>query len=543
MVKIFSHGWTRMDTDLGSRVGAACWWGRYSVWLMVGMMAIGAANAIGADVKPADVKTPDVKPVAPLVKGGKGPTTAPNPEEEFYKLTNIQIPVGTILECGALEVMPDGKLAVATRRGDIFMVEGAMSDSTAKPRFTKWASGLHEVLGLAQRDGSLYAVQRPEVTRLKDSTGSGRADVYETFCDSWGINGDYHEFAISSKFDKAGNLLVALCLTGSKTSDSEFRGWCMRITPEGKAEPFCSGVRSPGGIGLDAEGQAFMTDNQGFWNGTDVLKPLVAGKFVGAPTGNKWYSKAPGMGPQPKEPASPSRLLTEAEKIPEMELPAVLLPYRKVGQSSSGVLCDMSGGKFGPFNHQLFVADQHHSNIARVSLEKIGGRYQGACYLFRKGLASGPVPMVQGPDGSFFVGGTNRGWGSAGPKPFALERLSWTGKTPFEILEMNVKPDGFDLSFTQPVDRASAGDVKSYDMSTYTYIYQATYGSPEVDATKPTITSATVSEDGLHVRLVVDGLVRGHVHELHLDGVRGVDQKQGLLHAAAYYTLWKLPEH
>jgi hypothetical protein len=64
------------------------------------------------------------------------------------------------------------------------------------------------MLGLAYnaKDGFLYAVQRPEVTRLKDSDNDGKADVYETFCDGWAITGDYHEYPIGSKFDKEGNL-------------------------------------------------------------------------------------------------------------------------------------------------------------------------------------------------------------------------------------------------------------------------------------------------------------------------------------------------
>ena len=48
---------------------------------------------------------------------------------------------------------------------------------------------------------------------------------------------------------------------------------------------------------------------------------------------------------------------------------------------------------------------------------------------------------------------------------------------------MRAKPDGFELTFTEPVDPATAADPKSYKLSTYTYIYQAAYGSPEVDAT------------------------------------------------------------
>ena len=63
----------------------------------------------------------------------------------------------------------------------------------------------------------------------------------------------------------------------------------------------------------------------------------------------------------------------------------------------------------------------------------------------------------------------------------------WTGKVPFEIHEMRAKPDGFELTFTKTIDAESAAKLESYAMKTFTYIYQAAYGSPEVDATTPTI--------------------------------------------------------
>ncbi len=113
-------------------------------------------------------------------------------------------------------------------------------------------------------------------------------------------------------------------------------------------------------------------------------------------------------------------------------------------------------------------------------------------------------------------------------------------KTPFEILSMHAKPNGFVLNFTQKVDPATASDIASYKMNTFTYIYQAAYGSPEVDPTTPTISKAEVAADGLSVRLTIDGLQEGHVHELHADGVRSAEQKP-LLHAAAYYTLNYIP--
>jgi hypothetical protein len=230
-------------------------------------------------------------------------------------------------------------------------------------------------------------------------------------------------------------------------------------------------------------------------------------------------------------------------KIPEYVPPVNYFPHGKVGQSASGIAYDGSGGKFGPFMNHLLVADQHHSNITRVVLQKVKGHYQSVAIPFCSGFGSGIVPMVQAKDGSLYVGGTNRGWGSVGPKPFALERLVWTGKTPFELHDMKLTADGFDLTFTQPVDKKSAGDPASYKMEAWTYVFQADYGSPEVDKTTPTVTAATVGEDGKSVHVVVDGLKVGSIHELKLDGVRAADNPDlGLLHPVAWYTLWNLVE-
>src|SRR5262249_42861069 len=156
----------------------------------------------------------------------------------------------------------------------------------------------------------------------------------------------------------------------------------------------------------------------------------------------------------------------------------------------------------------------------RCFLEKVDGHYQGACFRFREGFGSGTLAMEMTADGSMFVGGTNRGWGSRGPKPGALERLVWTGKVPFEIHEMRAKSDGFELTFTQLINPETAGDLKSYAMTSYTYIYQSAYGSPEVDQASPTIKSATVGADNKSVRLVVDGLKAGNIHELTAGGVK-----------------------
>jgi glucose/arabinose dehydrogenase len=466
----------------------------------------------------------------------------PDSEDDYYKLLRFDTPPGEVLECGAVEIMPDGKVALGTRRGEIWLVENAYAADPKEAKFTRFAHGLHEILGLAYKDGWLYVTHRPDVTRIKYSSGESKADTFEIFAQGWEISGDYHEYAFGSNFDKDGNLWIALCLTGSFTSDAKFRGWAGKVTPEGKFVPTTSGVRSPGGVRFNAEGDVFYTDNQGPWNGPCGLKQITVGGFVGHPGGFKWYKEpeAKYLGPAPTEPKNNSRIMTEAKRIPQLNPTCVQFPYGKMGQSASGLDCDLSGGKFGPFEKQLFVGDQTHSTIMRVFLEKVNGHYQGACFPFRQGFGSGIVPVRFGKDGSLFAGGTNRGWGSRGNKAYSFERLVWTGKTPLEIKEMRAASDGFELTFTQPIEPATAGKVESYVLKTFTYLYRAEYGSPEVDATAPKITKVEVGSDKKSVRLYVDGLQEGHIHDLKADGVRSADGAS-LLHPQAYYTLNYIP--
>lgn len=482
---------------------------------------------------------------APIFAAEKKPDLR-TAEAEYYRIVTLPTPADVLLEAGALCFLGPDRLACATRFGDIWIADGVLAEPPV-PKWKQFASGLHEVLGLAAKDGTLYATQRGEITKISDDNGDGRADTFATYGDGWGINGDYHEYTFGSKFDRDGNLWAVLCLTGSFTSDSVYRGWCLRITPDGKTIPTCSGVRSPGGIGMNADGAMFYTDNQGPWNGADALKELRPGAFMGNPSGFKWFDHpatkdaiaAAGL-KKPAEPKSGGRMHEEAQRIPELMPPAIMFPYPEMGQSASGLVADSTGGKFGPFARQLFVGDQSHSTIMRVFLEKVGDRYQGACFPFRQGFDSGCLGLEFASDGSLFVHGTDRGWGARGGKPFALQRLVWTGMTPFEVHEMRAKPDGFELTFTAPVDPQTAADPASYTLKSYTTIYQSSYGSPKVDETKPVIKSVKVSPDGRSARLTIDALVEGHVHELHLPGVRSAEG-QPLLHPDAYYTLNKIP--
>ena len=462
-------------------------------------------------------------------------------ESDYYPISEIAIPEGVVLEVGGIEPLPDYKLAVGSRRGDIYTIEGAFDKDPSNLKWTLFAQGLHETLGLAWVDGWLYATQRPELSRIKDSDGDGIADIFETVSSEWGICGDYHEYAFGSRPDKDGNIWVVLCLTGSGGTRADYRGWCVRITPDGKMIPTTSGIRSPGGIGQNHLGDMFYCDNQGPWNGSSSLKHLKPGSFQGNPTGNVHYQLTDAIGPRPADPKSGSRIAVERKRIPEFVPPPIVFPHGEMGQSPAGIACDTTSGKFGPFTNQLFVAEQTHSTVHRVFLEKVNGVYQGAAFPFLGGFGSGNVAIRMCKDGSLFVGGTNRGWGSRGRKPFALERVNWTGKVPFEVLEMRAKHDGFELTFTHAASKETLANLKSYSMDAFTYIYQSSYGSPVVDRETLEVVEAIPSDDGRSVRLKANKLIEGHVHKLTLPGIQAAESGYGLLHPVAYYTLNEIP--
>ena len=477
-------------------------------------------------------------------------------ESDYYPITSFETPKETAMEVSSIELLPGGQLALGTRRGEIWTVRNAESDASAV-KYQLFASGQHEVMGLAYKDGALYSTNRYEVARLKDKDGDGRADLFETVCDQWGVSGDYHEYAFGSRFDKSGDLWIVLCLTGSFSSKADFRGWCVRVKPDGTMVPTCSGIRSPGGILVHDDGEVYYTDNQGPWHGACTLQHLIPGTFQGHPGGNAWYDKAPNMGPRPIDPIPAAfqgaekhgknnaagdldRMVKERGRIKELVPPVVYLVHGKIGNSSSFIVPDLSGGKFGPFQKQLFIADQSHSNISRVFIEEVNGIKQGVVIPFRAGFKSGLIGGRMNERGQLFAGGSDRGWGSKGGKPFCFERLEWSGKVPFEIHEMHAQPDGFELTFTEPVDAKTAGDLASYSTRAFTYAYREEYGGPEVDEILPKITAAVVAADRKSVRITLDQLTKGHVHELHLDGVKSADGRP-VLHPVAYYTLNEIP--
>ncbi|RYD78345.1 MAG: cytochrome c [Sphingobacteriales bacterium] len=483
-------------------------------------------------------------------------------EEDFFRVSKVRVPEGPILEVGGLVTMPNGDLAISTRRGDVWIVENPTS---IKPYFRRFATGLHEILGLAQKNGALYVAQRGELTKLVDKNMDGKADVYETVY-AWPLSGHYHEYSFGPKIAADGSFLVTANVAfGDEEwwrgeSRVPMRGWAMNITEDGKMTPYAAGFRSPAGIGM-IDNQFYYTENQGDWVGSGGLWKVNKGDFMGHPASLRWTGRSDspvklssdffysniderrikneqGRYIKPENRVNETfKTLFDMKKVfPELKLPSVWLPYGILGISSSEPV-KIPENTFGPFAGQILAGDQGMSIISRIFLETVKGEEQGAAFLFRKGFRSGVLRMAWGTDGSLFVGETNRGWGSAGDANEGLERLVYTNKVPFEMKAVRSMPDGFEIEFTKPVDRKSAEDLASYAAESFIYKYHPVYGSPPVNVETLKITGVKVSEDGLKARLIIPNLRQYYIHTLTLDGIRDKEGFYSLVHPVAYYTL------
>ncbi|MBQ15873.1 MAG: hypothetical protein CMJ65_01985 [Planctomycetaceae bacterium] len=491
-------------------------------------------------------------------------------ERDYYRLVSIitsKAPTGSrakfwkpppkdlVLEVSGMAVLDDKRLAVTIRKGEVWFLGGVYDDPPGSLTYKRFAHALHEPLGLLKHGDGFYTAQRTELTKLRDIDGDDVADEYLSIANGWGVTGNYHEYAYGPKLGRDGNLWLTLNIgmgfkgdqrtrmvrnKGLGVAQARWRGWGVKITPQGKLIPVCAGMRSPSGLGANRAGDMFYTDQQGNWVGTNSLHHMRSGAFFHHPEALASMDL----------PGSPLRNITEipnglpfpeaARRLPALKPPAVWFPYKKVGQSATDIVLDNSRGRFGPFDGQLFVGEFTLASISRVFLEKIDGQYQGACFPFREGMASAVIRLAQGTDGSLFAGLSNRGWSSLGTASYGLQRLVWSGKMPFEIKELRARPDGFELVLTKPVDSSTAADTSSFAVNSYTYTYHATYGSNEILKKDLVIQSATVSADGYRIRLKIDGLRQMYVHEIHAPGLRSRDGLP-LLHPAGYYTLNRIP--
>jgi hypothetical protein len=461
----------------------------------------------------------------------------------YYTVENIPLPKGLRAETGGMDFMPDGRLVACFHLGEV------MTYNPTTKVWKKFAEGLHDPLGLAVISNSeILVMQRPELTRLKDTNNDGIADHYETVTDDFGMSGNYHEFAFGPVKDRDGNYFIALNVASNGagirpeirgTYDSlsragrmyscvPYRGWVMKyLTKTGKLMPYASGFRSPNGLGFDANGNLFVSDNQGDWLGTSKLYHVEEGNFYGHVASLIWRPGFPRVKPL-------SLPVAKLDSLRTVE--AVAFPHTEIAHSPTQPLLDNTNGKFGPFGGQLLVGEMDYGRLLRVQTEEIDGQRQGFCVALGDGtgLIKGNNRLVFDKTGALWIGHNDHGWvGDEG-----LQRIKWTGKTPLDILNVKLTKTGFDVTFTLPIDPKTA-IKEQFNLRRYYYEYHQAYGSKQFDITPVAVQSLSLSADKRTVSLNLSDLKAGYIYDLKLGDIR-TEKGQILMNHAAYYTLNRL---
>jgi len=414
---------------------------------------------------------------------------------------------------GAIAADPrDGRIFVASmKRGELYVIK-----DPEKPVFEDYTGGLfQEAYSMVAESGALYVLHRRNLTKITDSDGDGKADRFDRVAALPHGVADTYDYGYGLNRDKTGSFVLTYAPYANHTMAGS--GSLIRLLEGGKVEELAYGFRNPLGWVAGPDGDMYYTDNQGEWVATNKLCHIVPGRYYGFPNSQqKQHAQKP------------------------FGKTTVWVPYGWA-HSINGVTYDATGGKFGPFAGQFFMAELMFGGaIIRASVEKVNGEMQGSCFPFwGKGLL-GPVVLTFDPKGRLWVGSiTEPGW-MAQPDRGGVYRIDFTGETPFEVREIRVLRDGFRLIFTAPVDAKSAADPASYLAEYYRYEYTGAYGSPELDRTRAAIEKAAVAADGRSVDLTLPPLVKDRVYLITSKGVKSA-KGEPLVHPQGAYTLNEIP--
>jgi len=470
-------------------------------------------------------------------------TAAQSAESDYYAVDYFKPPPGAVLEVGGMDFFSSGALMVSTRRGQIWRIDDPLAADPAGARFHLALEGLDEGLGLHVGADRVYVMQRGELSRVGSSGGGLQV---QTLNNDWGLSGNYHEFAFGLPADDQGRLYATLNVSFFSPkwwhgkSPVPYRGWAVRFDPPLDAQgriadgrwtmhPVAAGFRSPCGLGRNSAGDIFVTDNQGDWVPCCPIFQLKEGRFYGHPAGLDWTPEWQRNGAHASD--------TEPPDVPRAPA-AVWLPY-KWSRSAGNLVEDDTGGKFGPFGGQMFVAELTNGMVLRCALEQVRGEYQGAVFLFRQRVGSA-CRVAFAPDGTLLVGMTNRGWGGLPPSD-GIARIRWTGQLPMEMRTAHLLQDGFRIEFTKPLAAGLVLGPDQVELSQYDYDWWWEYGSPERHTRKVPVTSVEVAPDRRSLELHTAGLTPAMVARVVLSGVVA-DDGSPLLHDEFAYTINQLPE-
>lgn len=423
-----------------------------------------------------------------------------------YAIDSIALPFdnphGTLWMVGDHDFFGNGDAVISTVTGEVWKVSG-LDDTLADVRWRRFATGLHQPMGVRVVDGEVYVLGRDQLTRLHDVNGNGEADWHECVANQLATSPSGHDYVIGLESDDEGWFYFV----------SGNQGLC-RMNADGGFEVLARGFRNPNGIARLPDGKLTTSVQEGDWTPASMV-------VQGAAAGGGFYGYP---GPVPEG----------GEMLP----PLVYLP-RGVDNSSGGQVY-VDDDRWGPLAGQLIHLSPGYGLACLVLRQEVDGVWQGAAMELPGDFRSGVQRARVNPrDGQVYVSGM-LGWGSyteddgsfcriryqpADAADGAPQEGAWSLPVAFEA-----RANGVLLEFDAPLDAAIAGDARRHFAQCWNYRYSNAYGSREYSLRWPDqpghdvleITGAHVDRDGRRLFLEIPLLTPAHQVHLHVEVAGGV---------------------
>jgi PA14 domain len=422
-------------------------------------------SALTASAKPRDlspVKTKGGKPRWSQTVATKGTL---GKAQEAYVVDTLTVPYDnpylSYMRTSALDFFSDGRIAVSTIDGDVWIVSG-VDDKLENLTWKRYASGMFQTLGLKIVDDVVYVTNRDRLTRLHDLNKDGEADFYENFNGDCEVTPHYHEFALGLERDKEGNFYYnkGSNLVPDKWS-SEHQGCMLKISPDGKTMTrYAFGLRAPNGLGGGDGWPLTNSDNQGNWTPASRINLVKEGGFYG--------------------------FKGTAHRLPlpdTFDQPICWLP-QSVDNSSGGQVW-VSSDKWGPLKGNLIHMSYGKSAMFVMPFEEVDGVAQGGAVKLPLNFVSSAMRARFSPiDGQLYMTGLY-GWQTNGVGDGCLHRVRYTGLPVLVPNKLSVSSAGVTMTFPVELDADIAGDKDNYAVEQWNYRYTSAYGSADYKPSNP----------------------------------------------------------
>lgn len=337
----------------------------------------------------------------------------------------------------------DGRAAVCTIDGDVWTVSG-IDDKLKRLEWRRFATGLHQPLGLVTRDGKVYVLGRDQITILHDRDNNGEADYYENFTNRYVSSAGGHDFITGLEHDAAGNLYFA----------SANQGVC-KVSPDGSnIDIISTGVRNPNGLGVSSRGKIAVSPQEGDWSPASMICFPEPGRHFGH------------GGPRDGR----------------VDPPACFIP-RGIDHATGGHVF-AENPSFGPLGGHLLTLSWGNCRALLTLSETVDGIEQAAVIPIEGEFLSGVHRGRTNPqDGQLYLTGST-GWGTYATHNGCFQRLRYTGTAAYLPISFNAHRNGMLIEFSDPLD---PGSVSGEDVfaQCWNYDYSRAYGSPELSVTQP----------------------------------------------------------